>query len=78
MDYEADEASRGHLALDHARRWIGGVCAGFASYFGIDPALIRVGAVITGLFFPKIVISAYLVAWLVLDRRKPGPRPASR
>lgn len=78
MDYEADEAAREYLALDYARRWIGGVCAGFANYFGIDPALIRVGTIVTGLFFPKIVIAAYLVAWLVLDRRKPRPKPASR
>ena len=73
MDYEMDEADRDCLALDYARRWIGGVCAGFAGYFGIDPALVRVGTVVTGLFFPKIVIAAYLIAWLVLDRRKPRP-----
>ena len=73
MDYEADEAGRDCLALDYDRRWIGGVCAGCANYFGIDPAFVRVGTVVTGLFFPKIVIATYLIAWLVLDRRKPRP-----
>ncbi len=73
MDYEVDEDGRDYLALDYARRWIGGVCAGFAGYFDIEPALVRVGTVVTGLFFPKIVIAAYLIAWLVLDRRKPRP-----
>lgn len=78
MDYRADEAGRDHLALDYGGRWIGGVCAGFANYFGIDPALVRVGTVVTGLFFPKIVVAAYLIAWLVLDRRKPRSRTSSR
>ena len=73
MDYEADEAGRDCLALDHDRRWIGGVCAGCANYFDIDPAFVRVGTVVTGLFFPKVVIATYLIAWLVLDRRKPRP-----
>ena len=78
MNYEADEAARDHLELDYGRRWIGGVCAGCANYFGFDPALVRVGTVVTALFFPKIVIAAYLIAWLVLDRRKPRPKPVSR
>ena len=78
MNYEADEAARDHLELDYGRRWIGGVCAGCANYFGFDPALVRVGTVVTGLFFPKIVIAAYLIAWLVLDRRKPRSKPVSR
>ncbi len=71
MSYEADEVGRDRLALDYSQRWIGGVCAGFANYFDIDPAFIRVGLVVTGLFFPKIVVAAYLIAWLVLDRREP-------
>ncbi len=78
MNYEADEAARDHLELDYGRRWIGGVCAGCANYFGFDPALVRVGTVVTGLFFPKIIVAAYLIAWLVLDRRKPRPKPVSR
>ena len=53
MDYEADEAGRDCLALDYDRRWIGGVCAGCANYFDIDPAFVRVGTVVTGLFFPQ-------------------------
>ena len=73
MDYEADKAGRNCLALDYDRRWIGGVCAGCANYFDIDPAFVRVGTVVTGLFFPKVVIATYLIAWLVLDRRKPRP-----
>ena len=70
MDYEANETGRNRLALDDDRRWIGGVCAGVASYCGIDPALVRVGTVVTGLIFPKIVIATYLIGWLILDRRK--------
>ncbi|MCY3821675.1 MAG: PspC domain-containing protein [Gammaproteobacteria bacterium] len=74
MSYEADEIDRDRLALDYGQRWIGGVCAGFATCFDIDPAIVRVGLVVTGLFFPKIVVAAYLIAWLVLDRREPRPQ----
>ena len=57
------------LRLDKKNGWIAGVCAGLARYFGTDPAFIRVGVIVTGLFLPKIVIAIYLVAWLVLDER---------
>jgi phage shock protein C len=58
---------RSGLHLDKKNGWIAGVCAGLANYLDTDPAIIRVGAIVTGLFLPKIVISVYLVAWLVLD-----------
>ena len=47
---------------------ISGVCGGLARYFGVDPTLIRVlaviGAVVT---FPAGVI-AYAVAWAVMPK----------
>ena len=55
--------------LDKDNDWLFGVCAGVANYCRIDPAIVRVGVLVTGLFLPKIVIAAYLVAWLVLDDR---------
>ncbi len=56
------------LNLDGHRGWIGGVCAGFARYINTDPTFVRVGTVVTALFFPKLVIATYLVSWLVLNR----------
>jgi len=32
-----------------------------------DPAFVRVAVVVAGLYFPKIVIAAYLVAWVICD-----------
>ena len=49
---------------------IGGVCAGFAEYFGIDRALVRVLFVI-GIFlphFPAIII--YIILWIALPERR--------
>ena len=35
----------------------------------LDPAVVRVAVIVTGLFLPKLVIAAYLIAWLVLDEQ---------
>ncbi len=67
MDSVATPGRR--LRLDHDEGWIAGVCAGCARYVGIDPAFVRVGAVVTALFLPKLAIAAYLVTWLVLRNR---------
>lgn len=50
---------------------IGGVCAGLADYFEREAWFIRIVAVTGAIFFPTIVIPAYLVAYVVLD---PLPR----
>ena len=55
------------VRLDKENAWIAGVCAGFARAFGTDPAFVRVGVIVTALFLPKITITAYLIAWVVLD-----------
>jgi phage shock protein PspC (stress-responsive transcriptional regulator) len=49
-------------------RLIGGVCGGLARYFGVDPTLVRVLAVIAAVVtFPAGVI-AYAVAWAVMPK----------
>ena len=58
---------RDRITLDSKEGWIAGVCAGVANFLETDPAFVRVGVVISALFFPKLTIAAYLVAWLVLD-----------
>jgi len=49
------------LTRSTADRKIGGVGGGLASYFGLDPALVRVGFAVTTLFS-----GAGLVAYLVM------------
>jgi phage shock protein C len=61
---------RTRITLDSKEGWIAGVCAGLANYLATDPAFVRVTVVISALFFPKLTIAAYLVAWLVLDDDK--------
>ena len=47
---------------------ISGVCGGLARYFGLDPTLVRVLAVLLGVFtFPAFLI-AYVVAWVVMPK----------
>lgn len=59
---------RSRITLDPRNGWIAGVCAGVANFLATDPAFVRVAVVVSALFFPKLTIAAYLVAWLVLDR----------
>ena len=52
---------------------ISGVCGGLARYFGLDPTLVRVLAVLLAVFtFPAAII-AYIVAWAVMPE---GVTPA--
>ena len=57
------------IQLDKENGWVFGVCAGLANAWRLDPAFVRVGVIVAGLFYPKIVIATYLVAWLFLDDR---------
>ncbi len=67
-----DRASRffdairgGGLYRRRDHRWIGGVCSGLATRLNVDPVLIRIAAVMAGLFF-GLGVTAYLVAWILL------------
>ena len=60
---------RAKFRLDKQNGWIFGVCGGLANCLHMDPAFVRVGVAVSGLFFPKLVIAMYLVVWLVLNDR---------
>ncbi|MCK4997663.1 PspC domain-containing protein [Candidatus Pacearchaeota archaeon] len=47
---------------------IGGVCAGIANYFSVDPALIRLLWVFL-IFCGGTGIFAYLIAWIIVPRK---------
>ncbi|MCK4660332.1 MAG: PspC domain-containing protein [Phycisphaerae bacterium] len=52
-------------------RWFGGVCAGIADYFGLDPAVIRVGYVLLSVLsiaFPGLLV--YFILWVVIPERE--------
>ncbi len=48
---------------------ISGVCGGVALYLGVDPTLVRVLAVIAGIFTFPIGPIAYLVLWAVIPKQ---------
>jgi phage shock protein C len=53
-------------------RWIAGVCAGVADYFGIDPVIVRVCFIVATIVWGLGAI-AYLAAWvLVPEEGEPG------
>jgi len=68
-EQNSDAHQQRKLCLNRENAWGLGVCAGIADYFSLDPALIRVGAIVGAMFMPKTLIAAYLVSWLVLDDR---------
>jgi phage shock protein C len=49
-------------------RMLGGVCAGVADHFGVDPTLVRVLAVLATVLGAGSVIIAYLVAWVIVPK----------
>jgi len=55
------------LTLSTSDKKIAGVCGGIAEYFGVDPTLVRVIAVIFALFFGWGVV-AYLLAWWIMPK----------
>jgi phage shock protein C len=46
---------------------LGGVCAGLAEYFDVDPSLIRLATVIL-LFAGGTGVLAYIVAWIIVPQ----------
>ena len=47
-------------------RMLAGVAGGLSSYFGIDPAIVRVGWVLLTLFGIGAPVLAYVVLWVVM------------
>ncbi len=67
MAHSSLERIRSKWHLDKKNGWVAGVCAGLANYFHTDPAFVRVGLVISALFLWKIVLGAYVIAWILLN-----------
>jgi phage shock protein PspC (stress-responsive transcriptional regulator) len=59
------------LRRSRSNRWIAGVVAGLAHYFGIDVTLARVLYVLISIFsaaFPGILV--YLILWIVVPQEE--------
>jgi phage shock protein PspC (stress-responsive transcriptional regulator) len=60
-------------------RVLGGVCAGIARSVNVDPVIVRLVAVVLGLFSAGAAVIAYLLAWVLLPQAAAEPqlqRPA--
>lgn len=48
---------------------LGGVCGGIATYFKIDPVLVRLLWVFATLLSFGLGVIAYIVAWIIVPRK---------
>ena len=55
------------LTLSVTDKKIGGVCGGLAEYFGVDPTLVRLAAVVLALLGGSGLF-IYLVAWIIMPK----------
>jgi phage shock protein C len=71
-----ERTSRLYRDPRHAK--IGGVCAGIANYYGVEPWVVRCVAVTGMLFLPQIIFPAYWIAYFVMDKppRDKDKRPS--
>lgn len=53
------------LCLSKNNKMIGGVCAGIARYFDIDPTLVRIATLVL-LFAVGSGLLLYLIAWFII------------
>ena len=64
--FEADHG-KSEIYLDKRKRKLGGVCAGVARYFNIQPFFVRLGTVLVFFVAAEAVLIAYGLAYLILD-----------
>lgn len=66
---------RPDLRRSRTDRILGGVAAGIAHYFGIDPVLVRLGFVLLTLAGGSGVL-IYLIAWVIIPEEEEGEERA--
>jgi phage shock protein PspC (stress-responsive transcriptional regulator) len=61
------------LVRSRRNRMLGGVCGGLAEQIGVDPLLVRLVAVLLGLFSAGAVAVVYVVLWVLVPEAGPEP-----
>jgi phage shock protein C len=61
--------ARHKLVRPRLDRKIAGVCAGFAEYFDLDVTIIRLVAVLLGIFAFPLAEIGYVVAWIIMPEQ---------
>jgi phage shock protein C len=54
------------LVRSQKGRMVAGICAGIASYYGLDVTLIRVIVTVISVFTGGTGVLAYLAAWMII------------
>lgn len=54
-------------------KYLAGVCGGIASYFNIDPTIVRIVMVLAAVFLQPIGLFIYPALWLLLPAADGGP-----
>lgn len=76
-----DRKRRGRLHRDRDNGVICGVCAGIADHYGFDLGIVRAAFIVTCIFAPPFMVTAYLILCFVLPARggaqeaEPAPEP---
>ena len=75
--YHSHSRDRYRSSGDPSKAKIAGVCANIASYYGMEPWVVRCIAVTGLLFLPSIVFPAYWIAFFVMKKSRYGGRSAA-
>lgn len=66
------------LYRDTENKLIAGVCAGMAEYFGLDVVLIRVIAILLGVFTGGSALLAYIIIIFIAPEKPTGSSPLGK
>jgi phage shock protein C len=71
------QARTARLTLSTREKKIGGVCGGFAEYFGVDVTLVRIVWLVLIFAPPGAGLIGYLLAWLIMPKAQDGAASAT-
>lgn len=57
---------------------LGGVAAGIARYFSVDPTLVRLLIIVVGVFRVEVALLGYVALWIVMPRAGQAEDSAER
>lgn len=67
MSLTTEPAKR--LRRDKRKGIVGGVCAGMAEYFDLDPTLVRVAYVLISIFTAFAGVLVYIILWVLIPAK---------
>jgi phage shock protein C len=66
------------LYRDREHAMLGGVCAGIANRFALDPTLVRVAVIGLGVVYGGVALLVYLALWIVIPAGEAAPARPSK